>query len=141
VPFEGIKKSIKYQNLSSSSFVTLAAGKSLHVKVDIASAHDLTSGGMFNVFSHARIPIAKDGTNDIADSVPLNSNNLTVNVNGEVARKARSVLSDLHRRAITGFITQDCSTSQAAVIARALENCIVYTPLAANFSMTALNSQ
>jgi len=136
IPFEGIKKSIKYKNLPNSAFVALGVGKSLQVTVDIALAHDLTSGGLYNVLANSRIPIAKAGTNDIADFVSLTSNNLTVSVDGELARQSRLSLGLLHERALSGFISPNCTPSQAAVVTRALDNCVVYAPWAADNALS-----
>jgi hypothetical protein len=128
--FEGLRKVIKYSNLSNSAFQTLEAGKSIEIKVDIASVHNLSAGGMFHINPNTRIPIAAAGSNDLAGSVPISSNNLVININGFAASQVRKAVV-LTKRAPSGLIAPDCTGARLKTVQNALARCAIMAAYAA----------
>ncbi|KAF2670606.1 hypothetical protein BT63DRAFT_413312 [Microthyrium microscopicum] len=127
VPFSGIRKSIKYHNLPDSAFTSLAAGSNITVNVELASLHDLTSGGEFSVLSLGHIPIATGDNNDISGSVAFNSNKLAIKVDGK--RAAHSFAAVV--RTPASAVAQDCTGDHLKAVKAAHDSCAWLATLAA----------
>lgn len=104
-------------NLSEDAFQSLAAGESVEVQFDMAEAHDLSSGGVFDILSSGAISFAADGTTDIAGAVPYTSNKISATVDGAAAAQARQHF--IKRTAVNA----DCTGTRRTATINAVSGC------------------
>ncbi|OJD38964.1 peptidase m35 deuterolysin protein [Diplodia corticola] len=117
VAFDGIRLRMATSNLSEDAFQSIAAGESVEVQFDIAEAHDLSSGGAFDILSSGAISYAADGTTDIAGAVPYISNKISTTVDGAQAAAARE--SFVKRIAVNA----DCTGTRRTATVNAVSGC------------------
>jgi deuterolysin len=112
IQFEGIKKRVRTNALTDASLTSLKPGKSIQVQFDLATAHDLTTGGAFSALSVGQIPFAEQHSNKLAGIVRYTSNNVTLNIDKHTASKLRSP-KDRPRKSRTSQLS-DCGSNQDA---------------------------
>jgi deuterolysin len=112
IKFEGIKKRIRTTALTDASLTSLKPGKSIHVHLDLATAHDLTTGGAFSALSAGQIPFAEQHSNKLAGAIHYTSNNVTLTIDKHAASKLKAP-KDRPRKSKTSQIS-DCGSNQDA---------------------------
>ncbi|KOS17272.1 Neutral protease 2 -like protein [Escovopsis weberi] len=85
VAFDGIRLRIATHFLEETEFQELPAGQSITVTIDVAQAHDLSSGGIYKVLASGAFSFAEEGSTELVGSVAYESNHLWVDVDGEAA--------------------------------------------------------
>ncbi|CAG9984404.1 unnamed protein product [Clonostachys byssicola] len=92
IEFQGVRLYINYVNLTDSSFVNLPANGALESTFDVATYHDLSAGGEFQVDASGFIQYA-EGSTEIAGVIPYEST-FTIKVDGPEAKGKLSVFQD-----------------------------------------------
>ncbi|QDS76192.1 hypothetical protein FKW77_008203 [Venturia effusa] len=100
VPFLGMRKRVSATGLAADAFTPLAAGQTIEFEVDMATVHDLSTGGQFRVASYGAIPYteANSTTLTMGQALVYNSNQLEVIVDGKQASKVKRALPGLDKR-------------------------------------------
>jgi deuterolysin len=112
-------------------FVTVGVGKSVELYEDVASVHDLSSGGVFKVQTKGLIPFAEEGSTDLKGTISYHSNTLAVNVDGQLAAAVNKAVK-LDKRSIVS----DCSAEQLKNATDALQLCSTLATTAATAALT-----
>lgn len=120
VTFAGIRKRVSLSTLDADSFTTLAAGQSIELSIDVASVHDLSTGGAFSALSQGVIPYAPANSTTLSGAVSYLSNTLDLNVDGAAAAKVVKAI-DLVKRT---DVSSDCTGSKLTSTENALDNCV-----------------
>ena len=129
VPFEGIHRNYYLKNLPAEAFLSVAAGKSVDVIVDLAALHDLSTGGAFDVATVGAIPTAKPGSTELSGgAVAFESNVLSIDVHGPTAAKVEKAIN-LEKRTV---VQSGCTTSERSALLNALSNCAYFAKNAAS---------
>ncbi|KAJ3479699.1 hypothetical protein NLG97_g8254 [Lecanicillium saksenae] len=118
LPFLGIKKRISTKKITGSAVQHIPAGQSIEVNIDVAHAHDLSTGGKFSVNAAGSLSVV--GNNGVAGSVSYTSNTIEVSVDGKEAAAARHAFTKTKKRSI---VQSDCSGQRLQVTKTALSNC------------------
>ncbi|KAF7540336.1 hypothetical protein G7054_g1462 [Neopestalotiopsis clavispora] len=118
VSFEGIRLRVSTASLEEDAFQTIRAGEIVTREFDIAHMHDLSSGGPFDIVASGAISFADVNGTEILGSVPLNSQTLSIQVDGTEAQAARSAF--LERRTV---VQSDCTSSKKTAVTTAINNC------------------
>ncbi|TID18442.1 neutral protease [Venturia nashicola] len=122
VPFLGLRKRVSSTGLTADAFTPLAAGQTIEFDVDMATVHDLSSGGIFKVTSYGAIPYTEANSTDFAmgQALVYNSNQLEVTVDGKQASKVKRALPTLDKRTV---VQSDCTGTKRTNTLSALSNC------------------
>jgi len=125
VPFLGIRKRVKTTELSQDAFTSIEAGQTIEVKVDMATVHDLSTGGSFKVAAYGAVPFAEAGSTALVPGQALtyNSNELEVNVDGAAAAKVERAIPPLESLDKRTVVQSDCTGSQRQNVLSALQYC------------------
>ncbi|KAJ2974297.1 hypothetical protein NQ176_g6133 [Zarea fungicola] len=116
VPFLGIKKRISTTKIQDDAIQHIPAGQSIEVSINIAQAHDLSTGGKFNVNAAGSLNIVSaDG---ITGAVSYKSNTVEVQVDGKEASVARHATMMKRSR-----VQSDCTGQKLQITQQALQNC------------------
>ncbi|KAL9077284.1 MAG: hypothetical protein Q9157_003426 [Trypethelium eluteriae] len=129
VAFEGIRFRVLTSNFSEDAFTTLAAGETKEVTFDVASTHDLTSGGNYKLIAAGAIPFAKAGSTElVGDALAFQSNELSIDVDGAQAATVSRPFSRANKRS---DIQSDCTGSRLSATQSALRDCVTLASNAA----------
>ncbi|KIW03543.1 uncharacterized protein PV09_05304 [Verruconis gallopava] len=122
VPFTGMRKRIAYSGLQADAFTPLASGESVELTIDMASVHDLSTGGTFKVSSFGAIPYIEMNSTTLIPNRALvyNSNELEVTVDGAEAAKVAHAFSHIKR---TKLQSNTCTSTQRSSMTSALRYC------------------
>ncbi|TLD28017.1 neutral protease [Venturia nashicola] len=122
VPFLGLRKRVSSTGLTADAFTPLAAGQTIEFDVDMATVHDLSSGGIFKVTSYGAIPYTEANSTDftMGQALVYNSNQLEVTVDGKQASKVKRALPTLDKRTV---VQSDCTGTKRTNTLSALSNC------------------
>lgn len=121
IAFDGIRLRVSTANLDESAFQILAAGESIEASFDIAVAHDLGTGGDFDVVTEGAFAYAELDSTAIAGAIEFTSNTVSTAVNGEQAAKVRrDYLELLAKRTV---VQSDCTGTRLTATRTALANC------------------
>ncbi|KAJ6105016.1 hypothetical protein N7486_003705 [Penicillium sp. IBT 16267x] len=96
VMFEGIKRRIKLQGLTTDALTTLGVGKTVEDVFDIAATTDLSRGGSLTLQSNGLVPLVREGA--VFDYVPYRSNCLEIEVDAVQASQIVKAIPILDRR-------------------------------------------
>ncbi|KAL3477651.1 Deuterolysin metalloprotease family-domain-containing protein [Aspergillus californicus] len=116
--FKGIKYRVKNTGLSEDALTSLAPGAEIEDVFDIASTSDLSEGGSVTIRSQGFVPLVTGS--EITGSLPFDSNEITIDVDGVEAAKVHNAVQSLHRRT---RITS-CSGSRSTALQTALRNTV-----------------
>ncbi|CAO2658190.1 Nn.00g059130.m01.CDS01 [Neocucurbitaria sp. VM-36] len=128
VAFDGIRLRVSTANLDEDAFKVLAAGETIEASFDIAVAHDLATGGNFDLVTEGAFAYAELNSTEIAGAVPFISNTVTAAVNGEQAAKVRRDWQDLAKRTV---VQSDCTGTRRTATLTAISNCAALARTAA----------
>ncbi|KAH7356206.1 neutral protease 2-like protein [Pyrenochaeta sp. MPI-SDFR-AT-0127] len=120
IAFDGIRLRVSTANLDESAFQILAAGESIEASFDIAVAHDLGTGGDFDVITEGAFAYAELDSTEIAGAVEFTSNKVSAAVNGEQAARVRRDYLELSKRTI---VQSGCTGSRLTATNNAIANC------------------
>ncbi|KAJ4313807.1 hypothetical protein N0V94_006769 [Neodidymelliopsis sp. IMI 364377] len=136
VPFDGIRLRVSTSNLDESAFQIIAAGETIEASFDIATAHDLSSGGDFKLVTEGAFAYANLDSTEIAGAVPFITNSVDTAIDGEKAGKIRRDYIELSKRTV---VQTDCTGTRRTATLTALSNCasLARTAAAAANSNTA----
>ncbi len=118
VPFLGVKKRISTSKIQDSSVQHIPAGQSVEISIDVAQAHDLSTGGKFSVNAAGSLSVV--GQDGIAGAVAYQSNTVEVSVDGGHAAAARHAFAQTMKRST---VQSDCQGQKLQVTRAALSNC------------------
>jgi deuterolysin len=96
--------------------------------MDLAESHDVLDGGVHDVIAKGDIAFAALNSSEIIGSIPYESNQLSIDINGTMARSQRDAFHKLVARA---QIDSTCSSSRSAILQTAFANCAKYASAAA----------
>lgn len=116
VPFLGIKKRISTTKIQDDAIQHIPAGQSIEVSINVAQAHDLSTGGKFNVNAAGSLNVV--GADGITGAVSYKSNTVEVQVDGKEAAVARHAAMMERSR-----VQSDCTGQKLQVTQQALQNC------------------
>lgn len=120
IAFDGIRLRVSTSNLDESAFQILKAGETIEAGFDIAIAHDVSSGGEFDILTEGAFAYADLDSTAIAGAVPFVSNKISAAVDGAQAGKVRRDYIDLAKRTV---VQSDCSGTRRTTTTTALANC------------------
>ncbi|KAL4915666.1 Deuterolysin metalloprotease family-domain-containing protein [Aspergillus aurantiobrunneus] len=126
VEFQGIKYRVKTTDLSDEALTSLAPGATIEDEFDIASTSDLSDGGAITIRSQGAVPLVTE--KQITGSLPFDSNELTIEVDGAKAAEVSSVAKALARRTQIS----SCSGSRGSALQTALRNTVSLANAAAS---------
>jgi deuterolysin len=112
---------VNHNALSDTAFTSLAGGKSMEIHVEMASIHDLSSGGAYTVTSSGRIPFAEKGSNSLKGAFSYQSNDVVVHVNGHQASKVPKALRA--KKHSERSLVSDCGGDQYTTAELAQTDC------------------
>ncbi|KAL2852091.1 Deuterolysin metalloprotease family-domain-containing protein [Aspergillus pseudoustus] len=128
IEFQGIKYTLKTTELTEEVLTSLAPGAEIEDIFDIASTSDLSDGGSITLRSQGSVPVVT-GT-QITGSIPFDSNELTIAVDGAEAAKVAHVGQLAARTRIAS-----CSGSRSTSLQTALRNTVTLANNAANAAL------
>jgi deuterolysin len=131
--FEGIRLRVSTAKLEESAFQILKAGESIEAAFDIAVAHDMSSGGEFDVLTEGAFSYADLDSTAIAGAVPFTSNKVIAAVDGAQAAKVRRDWIDLAKRTV---LQSDCTGTRRTATTTALTNCASLARTAASAAVS-----
>jgi deuterolysin len=126
LPFGGILARYNLANLTLDAFITIPAGKSYVTSLDLASLHDLSTGGEYIVLSEGAVPYFEGTAPTSADlilskALTFKSNILTIAVDGSAAAKVKPVFTPINQLDKRVTISS-CSGSSQTALVNALAN-------------------
>ncbi|KAF2462093.1 Deuterolysin metalloprotease family-domain-containing protein [Lineolata rhizophorae] len=118
IPFNGIRLRLLTDGLAEDAFQFVDAGETIEFDFDIASLHDLSSGGAFSLRSYGAIPYAEAGSTSLSGlALDFDSNVLDIEVDGlEASRVPRA----LQGRAV---LARDCTGSLGNTMRSSFDIC------------------
>jgi deuterolysin len=136
VPFGGILARYNLANLTSDAFVAVPAGKSYTTTLDLASLHDLSTGGDYTVLSEGAVPYFEGTAKTTADyftskALTFKSNTLAIAVDGVAAAKVKRVITPLSKLERRVTLDSGCSGSSETSTINALANAVSLADAAA----------
>jgi deuterolysin len=117
--------------MADDDFELIPAGSSIEVTFDVAELHDLSVGGAYSVHSSGALSFAEADSNKLIGSVPYDSKNLKMDVDGEAASITR-----IEFHAKRARIQNSCTGSRLTASRNALNRCV---PLARAAQKAALS--
>ncbi|KAL4779452.1 Deuterolysin metalloprotease family-domain-containing protein [Aspergillus varians] len=130
VEFQGVKYRIKTADLSDDALTSLGPGATIEDEFDIATTSDLSDGGSITIRSQGFVPLVTE--KQVTGSIPFESNELTIEVDGAKAAQVTNIVPPLTRRTRIA----SCSGSSSTALQAALRN----TVSLANAAATAARS-
>lgn len=94
-----MKKRVATHRLTSAAFTHLSAGQSRVIDVDLASVHDVSTSGAYQIFAQGVLPVAFGNSTQLSGTVKYTSNTLNLDIDGDLAaqvEKAIKVRASLH---------------------------------------------
>ncbi|KAL2864997.1 putative penicillolysin/deuterolysin metalloprotease [Aspergillus lucknowensis] len=123
--FQGIKYRPRTKGISEDALTSLAPGATFEDVFDIASTSDLSEGGSITLRSRGFVPVVTG--KDITGSLPYDSNEITISVDGAKAAQVPNIAKILSpRTTLTG-----CSGSEGSALETALSNAVSLATAAA----------
>ncbi|KAK1985235.1 deuterolysin metalloprotease [Colletotrichum cereale] len=131
LPFDGVRLRLAPQNLmTDDSFQTIKHGQTMEINFDFGEMHDLGDGGIYELLINSGIPYAKQGTTNIAGTIPITSN--TLKVKDVDAKKAALTRMAFHQSIKRTMVQSDCQDSELDTVNLALNNCVTLAQQAGN---------
>ncbi|KAJ5083316.1 hypothetical protein N7456_012743 [Penicillium angulare] len=96
IVFEGIKRRIRLQGITSEALTTLRPGQTTEDEFDIAATSDLSRGGFVSIRSQGLVPLIQNKT--VSGYLPYYSNDLRIEVDAIKASRVSKVIKPLQRR-------------------------------------------
>lgn len=119
--------------MDESAFKVIAPGESLKAKFDIAEAHDVSSGGSFDLLTEGALSYAKADSTELTGTVTFKSNVLSTEIDGSQAAATRhSYLSKVSRT----VVQPDCTGTKRQALLNALAICATRATAAAAAAQT-----
>ncbi|EEP77157.1 predicted protein [Uncinocarpus reesii 1704] len=129
IPFSGVDFYFNMANLPAEAFKTLAPGASAEAEFDIAATADLSPGGSYTVSSAGFLRIAGGNGTAITGRMRYRSNQMKLNVDGDMAAKVQSAVPTIEKR--TRIDGNSCRGNYGQLLSRALQGCSSYAGRAA----------
>ncbi|KAJ6788050.1 hypothetical protein PWT90_07492 [Aphanocladium album] len=131
--FQGVYARVEATLLEDANFEDMGPKSSVESTFDIAELYDLSAGGRFTVRSSGSLSfsgdVASNQTTAIAGAVSFSSNELTIDVDGGQAGRAKS-LTPMHAKRLVAdkrtVVQGDCQGSNRDLIGLALFMCTGY---------------
>jgi deuterolysin len=98
VKFQGIRKKVNHAGLTDAAFTSIAAGESIDIDIEMASIHDLSAGGKYQIASFGRVAYATEDSNKLVGTVQYKSNTLNIEVDGDLAATVDRAVNVLAKR-------------------------------------------
>lgn len=114
ITFDGIKRRIQLEGLSSESLTTLKAGEAVEDEFDVATTADLSNGG--SVLVHARGLVALSENRAVSGYLPYDSNKLHIEVDGMKASQVTKIICSLERRTKLSCGNANLTTTLSAAL-------------------------
>lgn len=119
IAFDGIRLQVSTSNLDEDAFQVIQAGEVVEATYDIAEAHDLSSGGAYDIVSAGALQYTADlNSTELAGFASFSTNTLSANVDGAMAAEVHA--NFLSKRVI---VQSDCSGSSRTATVNAISNC------------------
>jgi deuterolysin len=116
-----MRKRVKTTGLAADAFTRIDAGQTIEIDVDMATVHDLSTGGTFKVATYGAIPFTHaNSTTLTGQALAYNSNQIEVKVDGKQAAKVKRAFHPLDERTA---VQSDCTGSQKTNTLNALKYC------------------
>jgi deuterolysin len=117
-----MRKRVKTTGLAADAFTRIDAGQTIEIDVDMATVHDLSTGGTFKVATYGAIPYTDANSTTLGgQALAYNSNQLEVKVDGKQAAKVKRAFHPLDERTA---VQSDCTGSQKTNTLNALKYCV-----------------
>ncbi|KAF2786217.1 metallo proteinase [Melanomma pulvis-pyrius CBS 109.77] len=117
VPFDGIRLRITTASIAEEAFQIISVGETVEKEFDIAEMHDVSVGGSFDVVSSGTLSIAEVNSTELTGTVSFSSNVVTIEVDGEAAKKTRR--NFLNKRTV---VQSGCTGTQRTATVNAIAN-------------------
>lgn len=105
-------------DLPEEAFQVISAGASVEATFDVATMHDLSQGGAYDIVSKSGFLTASINSTNIEGAVTYSSNTLKADVDGAEAALSRTAF--LSKRT---SVQSDCTGTRGNAIRSALSNC------------------
>ncbi|KAF2017969.1 metallo proteinase [Aaosphaeria arxii CBS 175.79] len=133
IPFEGVRLYVSTSSLDDTAFQTLAPGATLEKDFDIAHAHDVSAGGLYDIALNSALTYSSTDSNDLIGTVPIQSPVLTMTVDGAEASLTRAAFHAKTKRAL---LQADCTGAQRESLLKAFPICASRAAAASSAALT-----
>ena len=115
--------------LYDDAFTYLDAQQSIELTMDLAESYDVLTGGVHTIFAKGEMAYAEMDSTTLIGTIPYESNQLTVDINGTEATSRKQAFHQLISRPM---IDTTCTGNKLTILDSAYQTCTKYALAAAN---------